>query len=109
MPLGALMLLVFLPTGPTSMLLIESVPISLRARARDLDFCYFIRSATPGARLLSGISADWGYVADEPAAAVYKMRKDARSAGCLQPFHPVLGPARLEAAAGLKGTRAPRL
>jgi len=68
--LGAAMFLAFLPTGPTNTLIIESVPVSLRARAMATSIFVIHLLGDFWSPVIVGRLADWGYRADNPGAGL---------------------------------------
>ena len=68
--LGAAMFLAFLPTGPINTLLIESVPVSLRARAMATSIFVIHLLGDFWSPVIVGRLADWGYRAGDPGAGL---------------------------------------
>jgi len=64
--LGAAIFLAFLPTGPINTLLIESVPITSRARAMAASIFTIHLFGDFWSPVLVGQLADWGYRPDRP-------------------------------------------
>ena len=68
--LGAAMFFAFLPTGPINTLLIESVPVSLRARAMATSIFVIHLFGDFWSPVIVGNLADWGYRADNPGVGL---------------------------------------
>ncbi|MGA9548097.1 MAG: MFS transporter [Rhodomicrobium sp.] len=68
--LGAAMFLAFLPSGPINTLLIESVPVSLRARAMATSIFVIHLLGDFWSPVIVGRLADWGYRAGDPGAGL---------------------------------------
>jgi MFS family permease len=68
--LGAAMFLAFLPTGPINTLLIESVPVSLRARAMATSIFVIHLLGDFWSPVIVGRLADWGHRAGDPGAGL---------------------------------------
>ena len=68
--LGAAMFFAFLPTGPINTLLIESVPVSLRASAMAVSIFVIHLFGDFWSPVIVGNLADWGYRADNPGAGL---------------------------------------
>jgi MFS family permease len=68
--LGAAMFFAFLPTGPINTLLLESVPVSLRARAMAASIFVIHLFGDFWSPVIVGNLADWGYRADSPGAGL---------------------------------------
>ncbi len=68
--LGAAMFLAFLPTGPINTLLLESVPVSLRARAMAASIFVIHLFGDFWSPIFVGHLADWGYRADSPGSGL---------------------------------------
>jgi hypothetical protein len=64
------MFLAFLPTGPINTLLIESVPVSLRARAMATSIFVIHLLGDFWSPVIVGRLADWGYRTDDPGAGL---------------------------------------
>ena len=103
--LGAAMFFAFLPTGPINTLLLESVPVSLRASAMAASIFVIHLFGDFWSPVIVGQSGRLGLPGGQSRSRTAK--RDAHSARCVQPFHPVLGLARLEAAEALSKRRHP--
>jgi predicted MFS family arabinose efflux permease len=68
--LGAAMFFAFLPTGPINTLLLESVPVALRARAMAASLFVIHVFGDFWSPVIVGTLADWGYRADNPASGL---------------------------------------
>jgi MFS family permease len=68
--LAAAMFLAFLPTGPINTLLIESVPVNLRARAMATSIFVIHLLGDFWSPVIVGRLADWGYRADDPGTGL---------------------------------------
>jgi MFS transporter, Spinster family, sphingosine-1-phosphate transporter len=68
--LGAAIFLAFLPMGPINTLLIESVPVTLRASAIAASIFVIHLFGDFWSPVLVGRLADWGYRADNPGAGL---------------------------------------
>ena len=68
--LGVAMFMAFLPTGPINTLLIETVPVSLRARAMAASLFVIHLFGDFWSPVIVGQLADWGYRADNPGAGL---------------------------------------
>ncbi len=68
--LGAAMFFAFLPTGPINTLLLESVPVSLRARAMAASIFVIHLFGDFWSPVIVGHLADWGYRADNPGSSL---------------------------------------
>ena len=64
------MFFAFLPTGPINTLLLESVPVSLRARAMAVSIFVIHLFGDFWSPVIVGNLADWGYQADNPGASL---------------------------------------
>ena len=68
--LGAAMFAAFLPTGPINTLLIETVPVSLRARAMATSIFVIHLFGDFWSPVIVGNLADWGYRAETPGTGL---------------------------------------
>lgn len=68
--LAAAMFFAFLPTGPTNTLLLESVPVALRARAMAASIFVIHLFGDFWSPAIVGLFADRGYEADHPGASL---------------------------------------
>ncbi len=68
--LAAAMFLAFLPTGPTNTLLLESVPVSLRASSMAASLFVIHLFGDFWSPVIVGDLADWGFKPEEPGAGL---------------------------------------
>lgn len=68
--LASAMFFAFLPTGPTNTLLLESVPVSLRARAMAASIFVIHAFGDFWSAAIVGLLADWGDRPAEPGASL---------------------------------------